>query len=258
MEIGKKNLLLRKLTTTFVTTVFLSLLFVFVAFKIGFEFEYNRGNQFIGWLYVYVMYIGLIILIYGNLVSVAIEYLQKKFFEQHDWLYVLLLGFFGLGNGVLFQDGLASLYGMIAAIIYGIFDKWIYKRNTMGKRIKLFWVIPIVLIVLCWVYLELTSPSMPPFTKEDAVSYATSGEGSVIDKYPNTVGQWEGKIGDYQVVRETSVDEIEKEVYLVTFTEHWRKNDVETGTSKLSYVVDRQSITLSSIEGDMPTYDKLH
>ncbi|RDW22117.1 hypothetical protein [Oceanobacillus chungangensis] len=255
METDKESLLLRKLTATFVTTTFLSILFVLVSFSGGFEFEYNRGNQFIGWFFVYAMYIGLIILIYGNVVSMSIEYLQRKSFPQYDWLYVLILGFFGMGNGVLFQDETAAIYGMIAAIIYGVFDKWIYKRNKTGKRIKLFLVIPIALLILCWGYLELTSPPMPPFTKEDAVSYATSGEGSVIDEFPNTIGQWDGAIGNHQVIRETSVEEIGKEIYIVTFTEHWKKG-METETWKLSYKVDRQSITLSSSEGDMPPYDK--
>ncbi|MCG1028436.1 hypothetical protein J5S49_09030 [Virgibacillus halodenitrificans] len=259
MEIGKKNLLfLRKLTATFVTTVFLSILFVLVGFfPGGFESEYNRGSQFIGWFFVYVMYIGLIILTYGNLVSLAIEYLQRKFFKQHDWLYVLILGFFGLGNGVLFQDVIAGVFGMIAAVIYGVFDKRIYERNKKGQKIKLFWVIPIVLIVFCWSCLQITSPPMPPFTKEDAVSKATSGEGSVIGDFPNTVGKSKHTIGDYEYLRETSVEEIGNEVYIVTFTEHW-KNDVESGTWKLSYKVDRQSMTLSNMERDLPAYDKLH
>lgn len=78
MEIDKENLLFRKLTTTFVTTVFLSILFVLLYFNGVSELGHNRGNLFIGWLFVYAMYIGLIILIYGNLVSLAIEYLAKK------------------------------------------------------------------------------------------------------------------------------------------------------------------------------------
>src|SRR5690625_4107658 len=124
----------------------------------------------------------------------------------------------------------------------------------MGKKIKLFLIIPIASLVLCWGFLQVTSPTMPPFTKEDAVSYATSGEGSVTDEFPKTVGQWEGKKGDFQVIRETSVEEIGRETYIVTFTEHWEKG-METGIWILSYEVDRQSITLSSMEGDMPKYD---
>lgn len=254
METKKQNLLLRKLVVTFVTTVFFSILFALVFLNGGSEFEYNRGNQFIGWFFVYFMYIGLIVLIYGNVVSIAIEYLQRKAFQEHDWLYVLILGIFGLGNGVLFQSGTAALYGMIAAILYGMFDKWIYKRNKMGKKINLFLVIPIASLVVCWGYLEVTSPNMPPFTKEDAVSFATSDDGSIIDEFPKTVGQWEGEIGDYKVIRETSVEEIEKEIYLVTFTEHWEKG-METGTWNLSYEVDRHSVSLSNMEGDTPEYD---
>jgi len=257
MGIDKVNLLLRKLTATFVTTVLFSVLFVLVYFNGVVELGYNRGNLFIAWFLVYAVFIGLIILIYGNLVSITVEYLQRKLFEQHDWLYVLILGFFGLGNGILFQDGTFAIYGMLVAIIYGVFDKWIDKRSEMGKGIKPFLIIPIVSLVLCWGFLEIISPPMPPFTKEDAVTYATSGEGSITDEFPNTIGQWEGAIGGHQVIRKTSVEEIGKEVYIVKFTEHW-KNSMEEGTWKLSYLVDRQSITIDSYEGDMPTYDKFH
>ncbi|GAA0302128.1 hypothetical protein GGQ92_002296 [Gracilibacillus halotolerans] len=246
METSKGSFFLRKITATFITTAFISILFIIIIFNEGFEFEYNPGNQFIGWFLVYAMYAGVIVLIYGNVVSIAVEYLQRKMFQQNDWLYVLILGFFGLGIGLIFQEITAAIYGMIAAIIYGFFDKWIYRRNKQGKKIKLFWLIPIASIVLSWGYLELTSPPMPPFTKEDALSRANSS----TNGFPDTVGQLEGTIGDYQVIRETSVEEIEEEVYVVTFTEH-RTKDMETDTAKLSYKVDRHSLILNSNDKDV-------
>lgn len=251
----KTSLLLRKLAATFVTTTFLSMLFVFLYFSNGNEIIYNRGNNFIGWFVVYAIYIGLIILIYGNIVSIIIEYFQRRWFQQYDWLYVLILGLFGLANGILFQAAIAALYGMAAAILYGIVDKWLYKRSIKNKSIKPFFIIPIASILLCWGYLQLTSPPMPPFTIEDAVDYATSGEGSIIDEFPNNIGKWEGAIGDYQVIRETSAEEIGKEIYIVTFTENWKKEN-EKGTWTLAYKVDRQGLTLYyNKQGNIPPYD---
>ena len=254
MKTSIRSLLLRKLTATFVTTTFLSLLFVVIYFGDGFETDYNQGADFIGWFLFYAMYIGIIILIYGNIVSIAIEYLQRKWFRQHDWLYVLILGFFGLANGVLFQNMIAALFGMAAALLYGMMDKWLCKRNVKEKSIKPFFIIPIASLVLCWSYLEITSPPKPPFTKEDAVEFATSGEGTVIDEFPDTIGKWEGAIGDYHVIRETSAEKMGKEVYLVTFTENWKKRD-EKGTWTLSYKVKRQSSPLYSQEGYIPYYE---
>ena len=49
------------------------------------------------------------------------------------------------------------------------------------------------------------SPPIPPFTKEDAVKFATSGEGTMISDFPKEIGTWTGTIGDYEVKRKTSV-----------------------------------------------------
>jgi hypothetical protein len=247
------SLLLRKITATFVTTVFVSLVFVFPYLIQGSVSGYNQGSDFVGWFIVYAMYSGLIILTYGNIVSIAIEYLQRKWFQQHDWLYVLILGVFGLASGILFQNGIAALTGMGAAILYGIFDKWLLKINAKGKSLGLFFSVPIASFLLCWGYVELTAPPVPPFTKEDAVDHATSVEGSLANEFPENTGKWEGTIGEYEVVRETSAEEMEREEYIVTFTERW-KNGSETGTWTVSYQVDRHRLTLHRMHGDSPPY----
>lgn len=254
MKMNPRNILLRKFTATFVTTSVLSMLFVLIYLSNGSETVYHQGNQFAGWFIVYAMYIGSIILIYGNIVSIVVEHLQRKWFRKHDFLYVSILCFFGLANGLFFQDTMASLYGMLAAFIYAILDKWLYKRSLVKKGVKPFFIITIAPLVICWSYLELISPPMPPFTEEAAVNYATSGEGSVTDEFPDHIGQWEGTIGHYQVVRETSAEEIGKESYIVTFNEYWKKGS-ESGTWTLSYKVDRQSLTLYSSQGNIPSYD---
>ncbi|WP_010652250.1 hypothetical protein [Oceanobacillus massiliensis] len=258
MGTGAKTLLLRKLTTTFITTTLFSLLFVFYYLNGGFEFEYNIGDQFITWFFVYAMYIGGVILFYGNLVSILIESLQKRWFQQYDWLYILILGLFGLANGVLFQNGTAALYGMYAAIVYGVFDKWLSKRKVKGKGEKPFLIMPMAILLVSWTYLQLTSTPMPPFTKDDAVQFATSGKGSLLADFPKSIGKWESKFEGYHITRETSAKEIGDEVYIVTFTEHWKIGS-ETGTSTFSYKVERHSVTAISNQGDIQTpYDSMH
>jgi len=257
MENNSEGLLLRKLSATFVTTLFLSALLIVIHFMNGFESVYHRGNQFMGWFTVYTLYIGIIILTYGNAVAIATEYLQRKWFRQHDWLYVLILGFFGLANGIIFQDGMAALYGMPAAIIYGVFDKWLERRKRKKKSVKPFCIIPIACLGISWGYLEVTSPPVPPFTKEDAVNFATSGEGSVTDDFPDNIGQWKGTVEGYHITKETDAEEIGDETYIVTFTEYWKKGR-ESGTWTASYEVDRQSMTAVSIEGKRPLQDGMH
>ncbi|MBT2701471.1 hypothetical protein J7E79_29915 [Bacillus sp. ISL-40] len=253
MKTGIVSLIIRKLVTTIVATTIFSVLLSFFGIKGISEIVYNQGNQFIGWFFIYLMYIGVIILIYGNLVSIVIEYLQSKWFQRHDWLYVLILGVFGLANGIFFQERTLAFYGMLAAILYAIIDKWLYKRNTKSKSVIMFFLIPIASLLISWGYFQFTSPPMPPFTKEDAVNFATTGEGTTIEHFPKDIGKWEGIIDGYQVKRETNAKEIEEEIYIVTFTENWKKGN-EKGSWTLSYKIDRGSLTANGEQGNMPPY----
>ncbi|MGE6486797.1 hypothetical protein [Paenisporosarcina sp. NPDC076898] len=250
-EIG--SLIFRKLITTSVTTIIFSLLLASLNLIGREEITYNQGDQFIGWFLIFFMYIGVIILIYGNLVSVGIEYLQRKWFKRHDWLYVLILGFFGLANQIFFQELQMAIVGVLAALLYAVIDKLLYRRMTESKSLKLFFFIPITSLLIFWAYFHVISPPMPPFTKEDAIEFATSGEGTVIDDFPREVGQWEGTINGYQVTRESNAKEIGKEIYLVTFTERWLwSQNVGEGIYSISYTVERGSLSVHSEEGNLP------
>lgn len=248
------SFILRKLSTTFVTTtIFTFLLVMAFRFVDGFEFGYNQGNQLIGWFFFYFVYVGAIILVYGNVVSIVVEKLQTKWFPVHNWLYILILGVFGLANGLLFPSAPFAFLGMLAAILYGIMDKWLYNRMIKNKSIKMFFLIPIVLILISYGFFQVTSPTQPPFTMEDAVHFATSGEGTEIELFPKTIGKWEGQIEGYQVTRETNAIEIGEEIYIVSFTENWKKGN-ETGTYSLSYKVARSSLIFHSGQGEPAPY----
>jgi hypothetical protein len=94
---------------------------------------------------------------------------------------------------------------------------------------------------------------MPPFTKEDAVKFATSGKGTAIEHFPKEIGKWEGTIDGYQVIRETNDKEIGEEIYIVIFTENWSKGTGK-GSWTLSYKVDRENLTANGEKGNMPPY----
>ena len=248
----------RKLTATFFSTTIISLTFAFVVVILGFEdITYHLGNYLLGWAYVYMLYVGAIILIYGNLISIAIEYMQGKGFLKADWKYILLHGIFGLPLGILFQSVVGALYGLAAAMIYAIVDRVILVRKNKGKRIRPFYLLPVSLYIVSWLTLQILSPPMPPFTPEDAVEFATSGEGTTINQFPETIGTWEGEVDGYYVVRETSVEESSKETYIVTFHEKWEK-DGNQGEWYLSYKVDRNSMTLFQNGGESPLNDFSH
>lgn len=248
------SLIIRKLITTFVTTIVTSILFAFFTLKESHsKIIYSLGNEFMGWFFIFFMYIGIIILIYGNLVSIGIEHLQRKWFIQHDWLYVLILGIFGLANGLLFQASIFALYGMLAALLYGGIDKWLYKRSSESKGIKMFFLLPIASLLLFWGYFHFISPPMSSFTKEEAVEFATSGEGDYTDYFPKEIGEWQGTIEGYQVEKKTTVKEIEEEMYIVSFEENWKKG-TQAGNWTLSYKVERDGLGMYDEKGELPPY----
>ncbi|KIL77389.1 hypothetical protein [Bacillus badius] len=192
---------------------------------------------------------------YGSAVSVGIEYIQRKWLKQNNWLYILLHGMFGLVNGVWFASWLMALHGMAAALLYAFMDRWLYKRMAEKKGIKGFVLVPLLLCVISWGVMFFTSPSSPPFTKEEAVKFAMSGNGTVTDAFPKKAGKWQGTVNGYEVQRETSVQKEGQEIYLVIFTEKWRKGQ-ETGSWLLSYQVDKGSCTAYAEEGERPPYYK--
>ena len=66
---------------------------------------------------------------------------------------------------------------MLVAILYGVIDKWLYKRQSKGKSLKMFVLMPIAFIFLSWLFLQWISPPQPPFTKEDAITTTTDEMG---------------------------------------------------------------------------------
>ncbi|WNS82331.1 hypothetical protein RRU94_16475 [Domibacillus sp. DTU_2020_1001157_1_SI_ALB_TIR_016] len=217
------------------------------------NFIYDLGTNFLLLSSMFFTYIGAIVLVYGNIVSLVIEYFHKKWFKNQDWLYIVILSLFGLANGILFQDLIFAIYGLVAALLYALIDKWVEKRMENQKSIKIIWLIPFILAFIGWLYFYISSPPVPPFTKEEAVEFATNDNETVIKSFPKEVGKWEGTIQGYNVVRETSVKELEPEVYLVTFTEHWSKEAASDSWS-LSYKVDRGSLSAYDEKGKEPPY----
>ncbi|WP_246202568.1 hypothetical protein [Virgibacillus doumboii] len=249
---GSTNDAIRKLITSFAAITIISISLGYMTL-VDMDSPYNMGNKVMGWTFFYGMYVGPIILIYGNAVSIGLEYVQNKWFRQNNVLYILLHGVFGLANGLLFQSWNFALLGITAALLYAIIDRWVYKRLDHQQGVKQFFLIPVLIYALSWGVLQLVSLDMPPFTKEDAVEFATSGEGTIIEIFPEKIGKWEGTIDGYQVVRETNVKEVDDEKYIVTFTESWEK-DAETGSRYFSYEVERGTLTAHKNGGGKPPY----
>lgn len=245
------RLIERKLLTTFLTTSFVSL--AMAAMFIDMEGPYHRGDSFIGWLFVCFMIGGPIILVYGNLVSLGLEYGLKKRFKGNRWLYLGLHAFFGAGLGIVFPGMFYFVAGAIAALVYVLVDQLLIYFQLRQKKVYLLAFIPIILSITIWGFLESFSPQEPPFTQEDAVKMAARNEGIILGTFPDKVGKVEGTVNDYRVTRESSASEKDKGRYLVVFTERWEKNG-ETGSRSISFLVDKNGMTDKGEEGEVPPY----
>ncbi|TYS52112.1 GAF domain-containing protein [Bacillus infantis] len=199
-----------------------------------------------------MLYAGAIVFFYGNLVSFLLEVLQKRVAVlRKDWFYILLHGLFGLANGLLFQNTIAALYGMGAALLYALLDRRIFRREGS----ILFIVLPLFCAGLLWGYLLLISDPQPPFTETEALEFASLGEGSITDHFPEREGKWEGEIKGYQVVKETSAEKIGREKFIITYNESWEKEG-KSGSWFFSYEVGRQSMSAKGGRGEEPPYYK--
>jgi hypothetical protein len=257
MESEKDYVILRKTITTLSTSFILAYLLTITGLiqqlTDGEELSYHTGNDMVGWFLVYLFYVGAVIAVYGNFVSVILDAIRKKWLPNMRWLFVFFHGILGLINGLFFQDTHLAYYGMAAAMLYACIDWWVERRIDRKKSTKVLLIIPLILSLLSWSILEALSPSLPPFTKEDAIEFATSGEGTDIDLFPAKVGTWKGAFGGYQIERKTRAKKLNKEFYLVTFEENWTKGK-QKGRYVMSYKVDRSSVSGDGGSGTTPPY----
>ena len=250
-----ESMIVRKMTAAFFVTMVTSMILAYWYISAGMNEEpsYQLGVNFLGWTFLYTLYVGAVVLVYGNLVSGTIEYVQKKGFIKHNWLYVLCHGLFGLLFGFLFQEPGLAVAGMAVAVLYAFIDRWMCARENDSVSIKLLFLSPIVAGGLLWGYFQSVSEPMPPFTAVEAIEFAAGGDDSVVAAFPKKASIWKGRIGGYYVERETSAKEIGKEKFMITFTESWNKG-LEKGSWIWIYEVERDSVSAKSGKGTAPPY----
>lgn len=232
----QENFFHRKMTATFVTTITLAMILSCFSIRDNGGGTTDYGEAFLAEAMLYGLYGGVIILVYGSLVSALIEFVMNRWFKINSWIFILLHGVFGL---IMIEVPILSVFGIAAALFYACIDRWIFSRKSLEKQISIFALTPVAIFAAIWTALSFISPEQPPFTADDAIEFVTSGEGTIIDKFPKE----EGVITVGSATRETSIEEIEDEVYIVTFTETWKDDDAG-GPWSISYKVERGSSTL--------------
>ncbi|ANX11751.1 hypothetical protein ABE41_006995 [Fictibacillus arsenicus] len=232
----QENFFQRKMMASIVTAITLAMILASISIYDDAGRTSDYGEAFLAAGMLYGMYGGVIVLFYGSLMSAVIEFVMNRWFNIKTPIYILFHGVFGL---IMLKVPILAVFGVAAAILYALIDRWILHRIKKDKPIKMIMLTPITLFAMIWSVLSFISPDQPPFTVEDAVEFATSGVGTIIDKFPKE----EGVITVGNATRETSVKEIGDEVYIVTFTETWKDEDAG-GPWSISYKVERGSSTL--------------
>ncbi len=233
----QENLLERKMLATIVSTF--TLMMIMSAFMDTGDSTYQSNEVHYGMGFALStmavgIYGGLIILVYGNAVSLIIEFVLNKWFTVNTWVFVFLHGLFGI---VLIESPILAVYGVMTALFYAFIDRWILSRTRNKKRLRLFLIVPLSIYAAIWGVLTWISPEPPPFTEEDAIAFVSGGN-TYDDRFPDQPG----KVTEGPVTRETHVKEVGDEIYIVTFKE--TRTNIEDGHWWVSYRVDRSSSSL--------------
>jgi len=222
------------------------------------DFDSESAVNFFGMTLIVLLYGGLIILVYGNVTSILSEYINKRWLRNHTLTFVIIHLLFGAFFGVFFNEYPVILLGMLGALFYALIDRLLFKQKEDHRITFIILLSPPLIFMVTLVYLWIASPDAPPFTAEDAVAFVASGEGTIIEDFPDEVGKTEVPVGAFRVIRETAVEQIGKSEYIVTFTESW-ENEHTDGSWYISYIVNGTSGASSQLHdhgGIEPPYKK--
>ncbi|MFE5318120.1 hypothetical protein ACFQ88_05355 [Paenibacillus sp. NPDC056579] len=253
-----RQMLVRKLVVAYFTSWAIVLWVSFPNIVLG-GASWNAAGNYMSWVFMIALYAVPTIFLYGSLVSSLLEAAAARLKVKGPG-EVLVSGLlhvaFGFCCGFVLQSSLFSIMGGVAAILFFCCDR-IIVRAIPSLKIKarlISFTVPVLLFVLIAGAIYATSPPKPPFTAKDAVQFATSGNGTTIDRFPKEEGQVKLKIGGYDVERETKVEETaRKETYNVVFTERWHKGE-ENGQYQMIYEVSRGSMGAKGGNGAEPPY----
>lgn len=242
-------LLLRKLVTSYILTIFIAIYFaIFYLFPIE-SASYYLEVDFLGWTFIYCIYIFPVLLLYGSPISIIVELIHKKGIFKNRWLYILLHSLFGGFFGIIVVtldpflfDWLFILFGAFLALLYAVIDRILYIKLKSKKAIWISLSFPVIILAFMWGGFQFASEPLPPFTAEDAIKFASEGD-EMLAKFPQKEGISKAEIDGYHIIQETKAEIIDDDTYIIYFFETWSKNG-ESDSFSISYKIDRNSSTL--------------
>jgi hypothetical protein len=241
-ELYFKRKFFATLTSTFVISM------IMASFTVWDEGSIGYGSNFILWTFIYIIFSGMIILIYGNLSSALIEFLLSKWKNEsgvkiiiYIFLHIILGGFIGfLGLIEPYNFWGLALIGVLSATLFAISDVWYSNKIKRGEGAGK------VPIVLFSIFLSISlvfaffGKYINPLTKEEAIKYATFSPGN---RFPKKEGKEIEKIGDFIITRETTVEKHKDNSYIITLNERWQ-GEKEQGSWFIKYKVNRQGASV--------------
>lgn len=163
-----ENMFYRKFTAFYVSTIIISILISAGSFGNG---EPIYIDSFLGWAYILLIVVGGIILVYGNLISLGIEYVTNRWLKESSIVFVLLHGLFGALPIIWFLQWTLTLYAAAAALLYALVDRWIFHRSNKNKHT---WPVHAIAPVLFLILLAIFMVKSHPVPNYGAVSAFTT------------------------------------------------------------------------------------
>ncbi|MBA2176280.1 hypothetical protein H0266_15385 [Halobacillus locisalis] len=218
-----KSVVDRKALATWITVSF-------VVVTLAFYFSGRAHNSFFAWTFVSLIHGGLTVALFGNAVSMLIEYLHSKWSTMNGLLYITLHSFFGLLSGILLGNVVFLTIAIVSATLFGSVDYWLKIKKRSTYALTSIGVFPVAVIVGIWLFTKITQG---PFTEAQAIDVATNGQ-----SVPDYSGEQTETIGAYEVKRTTEREKIDTNTYVVIFIESW-SNEYYSGEWYISYKVNR-------------------
>lgn len=218
-----KSVVDRKAFATWITVAF-------VVVTLTFFLSGRAHESFFAWAFVSLIYGGLTVILFGNAVSILIEYIHRKWLTMNGPLYISLHGFFGLLSGILLGNVVFLTIAILSATLFGSVDYWLKVKKRPTYALTSIGVFPVAVIVGIWIFIKITQG---PFTEAQAIDVATNRQ-----SVPDYSGEQTETIGAYEVKRTTETEKIDSNTYVVTFIESW-SNEFYSGEWYISYKVNR-------------------
>lgn len=255
-------MLLRKALSAYVTSFAMVIYYSLLLTGADHPDMFPRFDELMQWISFISLYVFPIVLIYGSLVSMVMEFVTRRW--VHGRAMRMLASCAGhIAFGAMFALPFGSTGFILScaagALLFFGADRLLETVFTRGWRklaVASAIAAPIVVIIGLGLFSGLGDGpgDRAPFTEADAVAFATDGQGTVTDVFPKQAGSAQTELGGYTVTRETSVVATGREEYEVTFREQWSKDGEDEGGRWFTYAVSREGMTSKDSGGDTPPY----